>query len=388
MQQSISAQSIMDDYAASTGLSDASREPRRYLWTDAFAVCNYLQLYTQTGEQRFLQLALDLVAQVHLTLGQHRKDSLYSGWLSGLKGEQAAQHPTRGGLRIGKQLDERQPGEPVDEALEWNREGQYFHYLTKWMHALNRVSQVTGEDRYNQWALELARVAHTAFTYTPVRGSAKRMYWKMSVDLSRPLVPSMGQHDPLDGLITYWQLQATAQDFATRPSALSLDTEIAELLVMCAGQNWASDDPLSIGGLLSDAYKLVQLIAAYKLDETVLLESLLGNIQSSLESFTRHDSLNHPAEYRLAFRELGLTIGLHAIHRMQNTIKQRPEHFTRARQLLAALDRLSSFCRLQQAIESFWLAADHQSVKSWGDHLDINSVMLATSLAPDGYLQL
>lgn len=36
------------------------------------------------------------------------------------------------------------------------------------------------------------------------------MYWKMSIDLSSPLVPSMGQHDPLDGLITYLQLQATA----------------------------------------------------------------------------------------------------------------------------------------------------------------------------------
>ena len=388
MRQGISAQTIMNDYAASTGLCDTSKEPRRYLWTDAFAVCNYLELYVKTGEQSFLQLALKLVAQVHLTLGQHRKGSLHSGWISGLKGEQAAQHPTQGGLRIGKQLDERQAGEPVDEALEWNRDGQYFHYLTKWMHALNRLSRVTGKSRYNQWALELAKVAHAAFTYMPVGGVAKRMYWKMSVDLSRPLVPSMGQHDPLDGLITYWQLQATAQDFATSPSALSLDTEIAELLVMCAGQNWASDDPLGIGGLLSDACKLVQLIAAYKLDETVLLESLLRNIQSSLESFTRHDSLNHPAEYRLAFRELGLTIGLHAIHRMQNKIAQQSEDFARARQLLAALDKLSSFCRLQQAIEDFWLEADYQSVKSWRDHHDINSVMLATSLAPDGYLQL
>ncbi len=31
MQQSISTRSIMCDFAASTGLSDASREPRRYL---------------------------------------------------------------------------------------------------------------------------------------------------------------------------------------------------------------------------------------------------------------------------------------------------------------------------------------------------------------------
>lgn len=160
MQQRVSARSIMLDFAAATGLSDPLREPRRYLWTDAFAVCNYLELYAQTGEGKFLQLALKLVDQVHQVLGRHRKDSLHSGWLSGLDEEQAQQHPTRGGLRIGKQLDERNIGEPVDKALEWDRDGQYFHYLTKWMHALNRVSQVTGKSIYKQWALELARAAH------------------------------------------------------------------------------------------------------------------------------------------------------------------------------------------------------------------------------------
>ena len=65
MQQAISTQSIMSDFSDSTGLSDTSREPRRYLWTDAFAVCNYLELYRQTEEQSFLQLALKLVDQVH-----------------------------------------------------------------------------------------------------------------------------------------------------------------------------------------------------------------------------------------------------------------------------------------------------------------------------------
>lgn len=254
-----SAQFIMLDFSASTGLYDLSREPRRYLWTDAFAVCNYLGLYAQTCEQSFLQLALNLVDQVHLTLGRHRKDSLRSGWLSGLDEEQAQQHPTRGGLRIGKQLDERQVGESVDEALEWDRDGQYFHYLTKWMHALNRVSEVTGKSIYKQWALELARAAHAAFTYTPARGETPRMYWKMSVDLSRPLISSMGQHDPLDGLITYRQLQATAKHFSDLPSAFNLDTEIAELHAMCAGHHWVTEDPSGI----SDAYKLVQLIAVY-----------------------------------------------------------------------------------------------------------------------------
>ena len=388
MQQAISTQSIMGDFAASTGLTDTSRIPRRYLWTDAFAVCNYLELYCQTGEQTSLQLALKLVDQVHQILGQHRKDSVRSGWLSGLEEEQAQQHPTQAGLRIGKQLNEWQPGEPVDESLQWDQDGQYFHYLTKWMHALNRVSQVTGKSIYNQWALELAKVAHAAFTYTPSTGGTKRMVWKMSIDLSRPLVGSMGQHDPLDGLITYQQLETTAKQFPETPSELSLKTEIAEMVSMCAGHNWATEDALGIGGLLTDSYKLVQLIEIHHLHETARLEALLRDVEYSLRTFVTHNQLNLPAEYRLAFRELGLATGLHAISRMQKRIEQQPEHFTNANQLLAMLTNLSHFNRIHELIERFWLEPDHQSIKTWQEHADINSVMLATSLAPDGYLKL
>jgi len=388
MQQAFSAQSIMLDFAASTGLSDTSREPRRYLWTDAFAVCNYLELYRQTGEQSFLQLALKLVDQVHRILGRHRKDSVRSGWLSGLDEEQARQHPTRGGLRIGKRLDERLPGEPVSASLEWDQDGQYFHYLTKWMHALDCVSRNTGKSIYNHWALELAEVAHAAFTYTPSAGGTKRIYWKMSVDLSRPLVDSMGQHDPLDGLISYQQLEATAKQFPERSSELSLKTEIDEMVAMCAGQNWATEDALGIGGLLSDAFKLAQLIDVHQLHESARLEALLREIEYSLRAFATHRQLNLPAEYRLAFRELGLSIGLHAITRMQKLVEQSSAHFTNANQLTTLLTNLSRFHHIHEFIENFWSDPGHQSAKSWQEHADINNVMLATSLAPEGYLKL
>lgn len=388
MQQAIRTQSIMSDFATSTGLSDDSCISRRYLWTDAFAVCNYLELYRQTGEQTFLQLALRLVDQVHQILGQYRKDSARSGWISGLDEEQARQHPTQGGLRIGKQLNEKQPGEPVDESLEWDRDGQYFHYLTKWMHALNRVSQVTSKGIYNQWALELAKVASAAFTYVPSTGGAKRMVWKMSIDLSHPLVNSMGQHDPLDGLMTYQQLETTAKYFPEMLSELSLRKEINEMVAMCVGRNWSTEDALGIGSLLTDAYKLVQLIDIHNLHETARLEALLSNIEYSLRAFVTQNQLNVPAEYRLAFRELGLAIGLHAISRMQKCIEQKPEHFTNAKQLLALLKKLSCFHCIHEFIESFWLEPGNQSIRTWKEHADINNVMLATSLASDGYLQL
>ena len=39
-------------------------------------------------------------------------------------------------------------------------------------------------------------------------------------------------------------------------------------------------------------------------------------------------------------------------------------------------------------IESFWLPPEHRRVRTWLDHEDINDVMLATSLVPEGFLVL
>src|SRR5436190_1220053 len=88
----------------------------------------------------------------------------------------------------GAQRTERREDEPIDERLEWDRDGQYFHYLTKWMHALDLLARSTGQPLFNRSARELAQAAHRAFTYLPPHRRRKRMYWKLSVDLSRPLV--------------------------------------------------------------------------------------------------------------------------------------------------------------------------------------------------------
>jgi hypothetical protein len=383
--EAITPNSIMRDFAASTGLTNAGVEPRRYLWTDAFAVCNYLGLYRQTGAQDQLHLALKLVDQVHQTLGRHHKDSLQTGWISGLEKEQGHRHPTKGGLRIGKKLNERQADEPYDENREWDRDGQYFHYLTKWMHALNRVSEVTGEGMYNRWALELGKAAHAAFTYTAPDGR-KRMYWKMSIDFTRPLVDSMGHHDPLDGLITYKLLQATSKKFVETATDLRLTTEIQDMATMCEGRDWVTQDALGLGGLLSDANKLFQLIANHQLDENTRLELLLNDIGWSLDKFVEHNRLNIAMQHRLAFRELGLAIGLQGIERMQETLNQHPDKFSQIEDLKSQLSELAQFNSISDIINNFWLKPAHRSLKNWLDHADINNVMLATSLAPDGYL--
>ena len=374
---------IMKHFASSTGLSDLSRQPRRYLWTDAFAVCNYLALYRQTGTHEFLELALRLVTQVHQILGKHRSGSQLSGWLSGLDEEEAQQHPTRGGLRIGKKFNERQVYEPADESREWDMDGQYFHYLTQWMHALNCVCRVTGNSIYIVWAMELAKVAYNAFTYIPLTGGTKRMYWKMSIDLSRPLVSSMGHHDPLDGLITFYELETTAKQFSLK---ISLQTEIESMEMMCKEKDWATEDALGIGGLLIDAYKLVQLIDIRELKDTDRLLSLLEDIEYSLQVFSNHNQLQLPAGYRLAFREFGLSIGLYAISRMQNRIEKHPDHFKNTDQLTLILSRLLRYFPISKLITDFWSQPQHRLLHSWSDHEDINTVMLATVLAPEMYL--
>jgi hypothetical protein len=381
------AQKIMIEFARLTGLSPASSAPRRYLWTDAFAVCNFLGLYQEAECKEFKDLALQLVDQVHNVLGRHRHDDHRTGWISGLDEEDGRLHPTKGGLRIGKQLKERRPSDPFSERLEWDRDGQYYHYLTKWMHALNRVATVTGDFTYNRRAIELAKAVHSKFVYAPSPGSQKRMYWKMSIDLSYPLVPSMGLHDPLDGLITYSQLQATAAE-DSKQSTADLRAEIADMADMCKGRSWATDDPLGIGGLLSDAFRVAQLMAKGYFAQTGLLGDLLDASLVGLKALTNEDPLKLPADYRLAFRELGLSIGLGVVEKLPELTERNEHTFGKGPGLKVQMKALKQYERLKQVIESFWLQPQYQGAESWIAHRDINMVMLATSLAPDGYLTL
>lgn len=381
-------EAIMTEFAKRTGLSPTDRPPRRYLWTDAFAVCNYLELFHQTGKKQYKESAERLVFQVHRVLGRHREDDPRRGWISGLDEVEGEQHPTQGGLRIGKELSERGPDEPYDEHLEWERDGQYYHYLTKWMHTLNCLARVTRDSRYNRWAVELAKAAHSRFTYTPWDGEPKRMYWKMSIDLSYPLVTSMGQHDPLDGLITYQQIQATAVKLGDSSADTSLEKEIAEMTAMCEGMTWTTDDPLGIGGLLSDAFRLTQVMISGDVHESNRLALLLRDAEVGLEDFAQSRSLDASADYRLAFRELGLSIGLHAIGKIKRTVEQHSEIFSNQQELRARLSGLARFLSLTEHIESFWIRPINQQSNNWTAHRDINAVMLATSLAPAGYLVL
>jgi hypothetical protein len=377
------ARQLMADFGQRTGLSDGVRQPRRYLWTDAYAVCNDLDLDRRTGDAAWRQQALQLVDQVHHVLGRHRTDDSRTGWISGLSDTEGERRPTAGGLRIGKPLPERRPGEPFREQLEWDRDGQYFHYLTKWMHALARITAVTGESIHNRQAIELAQVAHARFTYRDAPEATPRMYWKMSIDLSRPLVPSMGHLDPLDGLVTYLRLQATAARDPLSAASLDLQSQILEAAEMCQGKSWITTDPLSIGGLLNCACELYELCAGDLLYRELLC-ALFDDAWQSLHLWRQAHSLTAPPKTRLAFRELGLSIGLRTVRSLIDPANP----FRRPNPTLRELDRLlhdlELFLPFSDRIEREWLDSDLQRGHSWMAHQDINSVMLATSLLAAG----
>jgi hypothetical protein len=359
--------------------------PRRYLWTDAFAVCNYLGLARATGEERYVDTALSLVNQVHRVLGQHHPDDPRSGWISALGDEEAAAHPTRGGLRIGKALPERGANEPLDERLEWDRDGQYFHYLTKWIHALDQVSRYTGDPRFSLWARELAEAAHGAFVHG--RPGHQRLAWKMSTDLSRPLVGSMGQHDPLDGYITCVQLASTARRLAGVPAGPTLERAIEDYRVISEAVDLRTADPLGLGGLLTDGLRVVQLAGEEALEDGALLASLLVAALDGLERYARLGEWHQPAARRLAFRELGLAIGLAASELLDHAmlaVSSKPAYAP----IRDRLESLKVFVPLGQAIEAFWLEPAHRRAPAWLEHRDINEVMLATRLVPTGHLVL
>jgi len=375
-----SATELMLEFARRTGLS-SDRPPRRYLWTDAFAVCNFLAL-AETTSAPFAELASRLLDQVHHVLGRHRPDDVRNGWISGLGEAEGEAHPTRGGLRIGKSLPERGPQEFADPELEWERDGQYFHYLTRWMHALDQVARRCARPEANLWARELAQVAHRAFVWAPTVDAPKRMFWKMSIDLTRPLVGSMGQHDPLDGLITYLQLRAHRDPSAEGPE---LTTEIREMRAMVERIELWTDDPLGLGGLLVDAYRLAQLRSD---DEIDLLLPMLQAAAAGLKSYAGQQPLERPAPMRLAFRELGLAIGLHAIEGIKDAQWPGATPGSHHAGIRAALDALEEHRSLAGPIETFWRQPAQLHSQGWLAHEDINVVMLATSLVPRGYLDL
>jgi hypothetical protein len=112
-----------------------------------------------------------------------------------------------------------------------------------------------------------------------------------------------------------------------------------------------------------------------KIEQTGMMKDLLDSSLAGLEAYRRGRSLKLQSHYRLAFRELGLAIGLRAVERLKNVVGMHPE-----------IEALASYVPFADTIEAFWLQDENREIDTWLEHRDINMVMLATSLSPDGYL--
>ena len=356
------AKKLMDEFAEKTGLTDGGEGSQdRYLWTDAFAVQNFLALSSIYDDEKYKNLARNLIDQVHYALGRFAPDDTRTGWISGLSEEEGKKHPTLNGLRIGKKELERQKSEPFDSTKEWDRDGQYYHYHTRWIHALLQAADPLENEQLLTNAAELCRAGRH---FLHKANGEPRLYWKMSVDLSYPQVTSMGAHDPLDGYLTALECSIMATD------ETDLSDYLETLEVVCSGKNWMTTDPLGLGGLLLNTVRSAELNRHTKLPESIRPRKLFEDTVQGLDKWEFQTSLSSSAKYRLAFRECGLSLGL----RVADAYRDSFAHDN------LDIHRLDDKQNIANDIELFWGDSDNRKQPVYLDHQNINHVSLASSL--------
>lgn len=368
------AQYFLECFAKRSGLTETNGDTyRRYLWTDALALQSYLGLHQLTGEEKYVIYARKLINEVHGKLGRYHPEDEREGFISGLDQEEAWKHPTINGLRIGKRIKERKVDETFDEQLEWEKDGQYLHYLTKWTMALLQAEIQLESGQYGEWAKELV-LAQKKFINI-AREKNIQLYWKMSVDLSRPQVMSSGAHDPLEA---YFSTLSVKQYSAEETP--ELDHQLTLYQTLCQTKNWTTSDPLGLGTLLLNAVQSAALQQETEIPTSIKAGELLKNACHGLDFYLKGYEPNKTAHGRLAFRELGLVLGLRVIDGLR-------EKLVEWQLDLVEIDR---YMYMAEEIENFWLLAENRAVESWTAHLDINEVSLAAVLvakeAPEAFI--
>jgi hypothetical protein len=263
----------------------------RYLWTDAFGVINLITMHSEISKcgthaddhNPYLILADRLIETVHEVLGRKRDGR------SRLPGATDA-NPLGGGLRIGKTDDRGSDGD-----------GQYHHYLTVWMFALNRMTRATGDPKYNRQAVQLAKAIHPKF-FIDRAAAEPRMIWKMNMDLSEPMVKSEGNLDPIDGYVIFRLLRASAMA-AGDGDVLSEEIGDYRRTMDRKGEHFVSSDTLDLGMTLWTAhwFSTTEDWAADLIDKC---SEQIYNL------FEINQYLERNIKFRLAFREFGTCMGI------------------------------------------------------------------------------
>lgn len=326
----------------------------RYLWTDAFGVINLLTMHqeytkaagTPAGNDMYLVLARRLIETVHDVLGRTRDGA------SRLPGA-TEENPMGGGLRIGK-MDARGP----------DGDGQYHHYLTVWMFALNRMSLASGDPMFNRQAVALAKAIHSRF-FVNRDSSRPRMVWKMSMDLSTPLVASEGNLDPIDGYVIFRLLQAAATQSNDGP-VLAEEIKDYERVMQRKGEHLVSSDPLDLGMTLWTVHWFPEEEWANKLSRRCF--------EQLYDLFEINRYLERNMKFRLAFREFGTCLGVQC-QSEQATEKESAENLK-----VYADSIITAWDSYMELTISTGLAPD--------DLRPITRVMYATALIPGGKLTI
>lgn len=245
---------------------------RRYLWTDAFGVVLLVSLHAQLHEQRYLDEAQWLVAEVERVLGRRR------------------------GIRIGEAAD---------------RDGQYFHYLAMWLFAMAVLGGYVPACR--QAGIELARDIHAAFVVRD-RG----VFWKMREDLSGPYPGyGFGGLDPFDGYVSYRLLDEK-----------SLAPQIADMqqLIAHSSQSLLITQDLGIGMMLW----MTQFFPTehWAITQRARGLAILDRMWVDDGYFCREPELR---DVKFAFTNYGVSIGLQAVKAMPERVRKLNAFFDRYR---------------------------------------------------------
>ncbi|WP_261335891.1 glycoside hydrolase family 76 protein [Rhizobium leguminosarum] len=228
----------------------------RYLWTDAFGVMLYLSLYRQTGEERWLDAAEELVGEVDRVLGRPR------------------------GYRIGEASD---------------RDGQYFHYLAMWLFALARLGDVKPE--YRAKGIAVAKAIHPAFVL-PGRG----VIWKMEEDLGAPYPGyGLGAMDAFDGYVSYRCLD---------PRALTDEIDEMRTLIERQYRTLDIDQDLGLGMMLW----LCHFFPTEDWARVQTERSLAALDRLWIDPPGYYGRASYAPHVRIAFANYGVSLGLQAVN--------------------------------------------------------------------------
>jgi hypothetical protein len=245
----------------------------RYLWTDAFGLVLYVSLFRETGEQRWLNSAKDLVVDVDCILGRPR------------------------GYRIGEAPD---------------RDGQYFHYLAMWLFALACLGE--HEPHYREKGIGIAKDIHRPFVL-PGRG----VIWKMEEDLSAPYPGyGLGAMDAFDGYVSYKLLSETelAREIAEMRAIMEQQYEVLRI-----------DQDLGLGMMLWLAHFFPHEDWAVVQREQSL--AVLDFLWTDPPGFFARAS--YARDMRIAFANYGVSIGLQSQDLWPERVAALNDYFERYR---------------------------------------------------------